>query len=221
MVNSFVSVSSEYLVCHGLVSCYFTLFYGLLDLSCSECDVISLYCMCCPVSGSVCLVCCVFLNCLVKQFAICLGVVVILLLNVMEVFSVGGDALLDRPCMVFQISVVSVIPVCIKCSFHRFCCMSDVISSFKSLRAGSQVFALICGRVRACSCYAYCPSVCCACLPLLVGESDDTACDPPPRLSLHLAGSSITSAGSAHKSSGDNTYGVTEGHSGDGCDLAS
>ena len=31
----------------------------------------------------------VFLNCLVKQFAICLTVVIILLLNVMEVFSVG------------------------------------------------------------------------------------------------------------------------------------
>ena len=40
--------------------------------------------------------------CLVKQFAICLGVVAILLLNVMNVFSVGGGALLDRPCMVFQ-----------------------------------------------------------------------------------------------------------------------
>ena len=35
------------------------------------------------------------MNCLVKQFAICLGVVAILLLNVMEVFSVGGGALLD------------------------------------------------------------------------------------------------------------------------------
>ena len=35
----------------------------------------------------------VFVNCLVKQFAICLGVVVILLLNLMEVFSVGGGAL--------------------------------------------------------------------------------------------------------------------------------
>ena len=44
----------------------------------------------------------VFVNCLVKQFAICLGVVVILLLNVMEVFSVCRGALLDRPCMVFQ-----------------------------------------------------------------------------------------------------------------------
>ena len=43
----------------------------------------------------------VFVNCLVKQFQ-CLGVVVMLLLNVMEVFSVGGCALLDRPYMVFQ-----------------------------------------------------------------------------------------------------------------------
>ena len=32
----------------------------------------------------------------------CLGVVAILLLNVMGVFSVGGGALLDRLCMVFQ-----------------------------------------------------------------------------------------------------------------------
>ena len=40
---------------------------------------------------------------------------------------------------------VPVIPVS-KCSFHRFCwcfCMSAVISPFKSLRAGSQVFPLI------------------------------------------------------------------------------
>ena len=43
-----------------------------------------------------------FVNCLVKQFAICLGVIIILLMNVMEVFSVGRGALLDRPCMVFQ-----------------------------------------------------------------------------------------------------------------------
>ena len=57
--------------------------------------------MCCYVNGSVCLVCCIFVNCLVKQFAICFGVVTILLLNVFEVFSVCGGALLDRPCMVF------------------------------------------------------------------------------------------------------------------------
>ena len=43
-----------------------------------------------------------FVNCLVKHFAIFLGVVVILLLNVMEVLSVVGGGLLDRPCMVFQ-----------------------------------------------------------------------------------------------------------------------
>ena len=46
----------------------------------------------------------VFVTCLVIQFAISLGVVVILLVNIMEVLSVGGagGALLDRPCMVFQ-----------------------------------------------------------------------------------------------------------------------
>ena len=43
-----------------------------------------------------------FVNCLGKQFAMCLGVVDILLLNVMEVFSVCGGSLLDRQCMVFQ-----------------------------------------------------------------------------------------------------------------------
>ena len=58
--------------------------------------------MCCSVNGSVCLVCCMFVNCMVKQFAMCLGVVYILVLNVMDVFSVDGGVLLDRPCMVFQ-----------------------------------------------------------------------------------------------------------------------
>ena len=43
-----------------------------------------------------------FVNCLVKRFAICLGMVVILLSSVMELFSVVGDALLDRLCMVFH-----------------------------------------------------------------------------------------------------------------------
>ena len=42
-----------------------------------------------------------FVKCLVKQCAMCLGVVAVLLLNVMDVFSVGGG-LLDRPCMVFH-----------------------------------------------------------------------------------------------------------------------
>ena len=44
----------------------------------------------------------VFVNCFMKQFAMCLGVVAVLLLNVMGVFSVGGGGLLDRPCMVFH-----------------------------------------------------------------------------------------------------------------------
>ena len=51
----------------------------LFDLSCGECNVISLYLMCFSVNGSVCLVGCVFVYCLVKLFEICLGVVVILL----------------------------------------------------------------------------------------------------------------------------------------------
>ena len=45
----------------------------------------------------------VFVNCLVKHFQICLGVFAILSLTVMDVFGVGGGALLDRLCMVFQI----------------------------------------------------------------------------------------------------------------------
>ena len=109
----------------------FTLFYSLLDLRSSECDVISLYVVCCSVNVPVC----------------CLGVVAILLLNVMDVFSVCGGALLDKPCMVFQ-------RVCVCCacdpnerlSAPSIClcfCMSEVISSFRSLRAGSQVFALL------------------------------------------------------------------------------
>ena len=37
-----------------------------------------------------------------EQFATCLGVVAVLSLNVMKVFSVGGGALFDRLSMVFQ-----------------------------------------------------------------------------------------------------------------------
>ena len=48
-----------------------------------------------------------FVNCLVNQFAICLGVFVILLMNVIELLSVAGGALLDIPCMVF----------------HKICCV--------------------------------------------------------------------------------------------------
>ena len=83
------------------MSCYF--YFVLLPLG-AECAVMSLYCLCCSLLMYLCVlfVACltVSMNCLVKQFAMCLGVVDILLLNVMDVFSVGGGALLDRLCMV-------------------------------------------------------------------------------------------------------------------------
>ena len=44
----------------------------------------------------------VFVNCLMKRFSICLGMFVILLLNVMELLCVVQGAILDRPCMVFH-----------------------------------------------------------------------------------------------------------------------
>ena len=59
----------------------------------------------CSVGVSVCLVCCVFDS----VYELCgetirnmFGVVAILVLNVMAVFSVDGGALLARPCMVFH-----------------------------------------------------------------------------------------------------------------------
>ena len=83
------------------MSCYF---HCLLDLSFSECDVMSLYFLCCSVDVYVCLVCCLFDNvCELFGETIrnVLGVVAVLLLHVIDVFSVGGGALLDIPCMVF------------------------------------------------------------------------------------------------------------------------
>ena len=88
------------------MSCYFYFVLLPLHLSCGECNVISLYFRCCSVNGSVCVVCLtVFVNGLVKQFAMCLGVVAILLLNVMDVFSVY---VLPK-----NVGVVPVIPLCI------------------------------------------------------------------------------------------------------------
>ena len=86
------------------MSCYFC--FVLLPLGPELLSVMLYPCMFCVALSMhlfvLCIVCLtVFVNCLVKQFAICLGVVVILLLNVM-VFNVVGDALMDRPCMVFQ-----------------------------------------------------------------------------------------------------------------------
>ena len=81
-----------------------------MDLRSSECDVVSLNVVCCSVMCLflLCVVCLtVFVNCLLKQFAMCLGVVAILLLNVMDVFSVCGGALLD----VWSSKSVYVVPV--------------------------------------------------------------------------------------------------------------
>ena len=67
------------------------------------------------------------------------------------------------------------------------------------------------------------------------GESDHPAFGPPDSLSLHLTSSTITPAGSVHKSRGDIVvrmwvqlkrwcvscvWVLHRGHSGDGCDLA-
>ena len=60
------------IVCQDLV--IFALFYCLLNLRSGECDVVFLYVSGCSVNESVCFVCCVFVNCLVKQFTIYLGV---------------------------------------------------------------------------------------------------------------------------------------------------
>ena len=56
--------------------------------------------MCFSVNVSVCFVCCVFdsvCELFGETIRMCLGVVSILLLNVMDVFSVGGGARCDRP----------------------------------------------------------------------------------------------------------------------------
>ena len=72
--------------------------------------------------------------------------------------------------------------------------------------------------------------------PCLSGESYHPAFGPPASLSLHLASSSITPAGSVHKSRGDSVvrmwvqlkrwcvscvWVLQRGNSGAGCDLAS
>ena len=130
----------------------------------------------------ICLVClsAVFVNSLVKQIALVLGVVVILLLNVVEVLHVGRDALMDIIYMVFQImcvGVVRVIPVCIKMFLPQVIFVFvyvEVVTPFKSLTAGSQVLSpimlfpcvtfLLCGRIRVCNFYTSFSLVLCVCL---------------------------------------------------------
>ena len=75
---------------------FLLVFYCLLDLGSGECNVVSLYVLCCPVNGPVvlCVACLtVFVNCLVKQFAISLGVFAMLLLKVIGVVVCGWTML--------------------------------------------------------------------------------------------------------------------------------
>ena len=81
-------------------------------MSCGECDVISLFFVCCSVNRYVCLVCCVF-----DSVCELLGETIRNMVGcgcyfVMEVFSVCGGAQLDISCMVFQ-------RMCVLClSYH-------------------------------------------------------------------------------------------------------
>ena len=73
-----------------------------------------------------------FVNCLVKQFAMCLGVVALccLMLWICLVW-------LEVLCWIYRVCSSTECAYASKCSFHIFClcfCMSEVISSFKSLR---------------------------------------------------------------------------------------
>ena len=66
-----------------------------MDLRSGECNVISLYVLCCPVIGPVCFVCCVF-DGVCEMFGETIrNMFVILLLNVMEWLCVVGGALLE------------------------------------------------------------------------------------------------------------------------------
>ena len=76
-----------------------------MDLRSSECDGVSLYVVCCSVNVSVCFVCCVFdsvCELLGETIRNVFGCSCYLVVNVIDVFSVCGGALLDRPYMVFQ-----------------------------------------------------------------------------------------------------------------------
>ena len=87
------------------MNCYFYFVLSPLGPESSECDVVSLYVVCCSVNVSVCFVCCV-LDSVCELFGETIrnvfGCSCYFVLNVMDLFSVCGGAMLDRPCMVFQ-----------------------------------------------------------------------------------------------------------------------
>ena len=166
------------LICQDPVSCYF--YFVSLSRG-PELWWVLCCILICFVSMDLFVLCVacltVFVNCVVKQFAICLGVFVTLSLNVMELLSVVGGALFDRSCMVFQRMCV----LCVwshMCFFHMFVCVFVCRKLFPHLGVWELdhrcLLSLCCFfvwfcvpylRVRACNCYASCPLVCCACLP--------------------------------------------------------
>ena len=98
--------------------------------------------MCCSVNGSVCLVCCVF-EFLVNQFAICLGVVIILSLNVVEVMCEEVLCWIDRVWFSKECA-------CCACDTSVHLCAPYIgfvyvcaCRKFKSLRAGSQLLCIL------------------------------------------------------------------------------
>ena len=143
------------------MSCNFYFVYCLLDLVVVS---VMLYpcilCLALLMDLFVLWVACftVFVNCLVKQFSICLGVVVILLLNVMEDLTVGRGALFGRTSMVFQkMCVLCLWSQCeSKCSFYRFCLclsMSEVISSLVAVHLTLWYIVVICHLDNICEHY--------------------------------------------------------------------
>ena len=73
----------------------------------------------------------VFVNCLVKYFAMCLGVVAILLFNVMEVFSMGGGL-----CWIYHIW-----------SFKECACCACDPSVHLSVSSICIVYAFVCRKL--------------------------------------------------------------------------
>ena len=107
----------------------------------------------CSVNGPVCLVCCVF-DSVCELFGETIRNVLVWLLFCCLILS-KCLVWVEVHCWIDRVWSSKLCACCAcdpsvhlsKCSFHRFClcfCMSDVISSFKSLRAGSQVFVSLC-----------------------------------------------------------------------------
>ena len=155
------------------------LFWFVGSWSCGECYVISSYFICYSVGVSVCLVCCEFVNIwwnnsqyvLVLSIFCCWMLWLCLVWVVVLCWIAHVWYSKECACCACDPSVNLIVPS----MFLVYFCMSEVISSLKSLRAGAHVlvsscclfvwFCILCGRIRACGCYASCPLICCACLP--------------------------------------------------------